>query len=180
MSNGVVKGWGRGQTALALPLGGLLALWVLSLAAQVAQIYVNYGPSYGDYQAQQNTFSLATYFFLAGIIAQGLAAVTSRRMAQDLDKTRLERAIRGFSLVAVFFSLILGAIFGIILFTSNFMTSTMFSGTGVSHAPNELLRVFNVYLPILLDAAAMVFVILRAFVSKPADAETQEEVQANG
>lgn len=172
MSNGLEERFGRGKIALALPLVGLVAMWLVLLGAQLADLYLQYGPNYSNYTGQQNQFHLSTYLFLVGTALLGLSAVTARSMSRSLESTRLERAVRGFSLVAVFVALIICAIFGVGTFTSNFMnTSISYDGEPAAR-PSELMRVFNVYLPILLDAAVMVFVIIKAFVNKVDEDET--------
>ncbi|MEN9747703.1 MAG: hypothetical protein RLZZ603_395 [Actinomycetota bacterium] len=178
MSNGLVQRIGRGRVALALPLIGLLGMWVVFLGAQISDLYQQNGANYGNYAAQQNEFHLSTYLFLIGVALLGLTAVSARRMARQLHATALERAVRGFSLVAVFVALIVGAVFGIGNFMANFMTDYSYPAGSGYVAPSELMRVFNVYIPIVLDAGIMVFVIIRAFVN-PVDDEEEAKAGTN-
>jgi hypothetical protein len=165
MSNGLVQRIGRGRVALALPLLGLVGMWAVFLGAQISDLYLQNGSNYGNWNAQQNEFHLSTYLFLIGVAILGLTSVTARRMARQLTTTALERAVRGFSLVAVFVALIIGAVFGVGNFMSNFMNNPFYPSSSGYVQPDELKRIFNVYIPILLDAAIMVFVIIRAFVN---------------
>jgi hypothetical protein len=184
MGNSLASKIGRGQLALGLPLAGLVFFWFFTLFGQVANLYLQYGANYNNWSAQRNDFQLATYLFLIGAAGLGIASVTARRMAHDLHTTRLERAIRGFSLVAVFVALIICTVFGIGIFMSNFNNNFYNYGTTKTQPVNELMRVVNVYVPILLDAALMVFVILRAFVGKvtteSADGAEPTKENANG
>lgn len=173
------KRFGRGQVALALPLAGLLVFWVFVVLAQFSSLYVTYGANYDNYPAQQNQFHLDIYLVLAGLTALGFAAVTARKLSQGLTETRLARAVNGFALVAVFVVLIIATIYGFGTFMSNAYRGA-FDGQGNAVAPNLTVRVLNVYLPILLDAALMVFVILKAFVGRGAADETTEGESANG
>jgi hypothetical protein len=179
MSDGWVARIGRGRVALGLPLLGLVGLWVVFLGAQITDLYQQYGSSYGNYADQQNQFHISTYLFLIGIAILGLTSVTARRMTHQLNATALERAVRGFSLVAVFVALIIGAIFGVGNFTANFMTTASYAPGSGYIAPSELMRVFNVYIPIVLDAAIMVFVIIRAFVNPVDEDEHKPEARTN-
>lgn len=173
------KRFGRGQVALALPLAGLLVFWVFVVLAQFSSLYVTYGANYDNYSAQQNQFHLDIYLVLAGLTALGFAAVTARKLSQGLTETRLARAVNGFALVAVFVVLIIATIYGFGTFMSNAFRGS-FDGQGNPVAPNLTVRVLNVYLPILLDAALMVFVILKAFVGRATADETTEGESANG
>ena len=178
MKDAGVKRFGRGQVALALPLAGLVVFWVFVLLGQFSSLYVTYGANYDNYPAQQNQFHWDIYLVLAGLTALGFAAVTARKLSQGLTKSRLARSVNGFALVAVFVVLIIATIYGFGTFMSNAFRASVDS-QGNAIAPNLLVRVLNVYLPILLDAALMVFVILKAFVGRGAADQSTEGESAN-
>ena len=72
-------------------------------------------------------------------------------------------AARVFSMVAIIFSLVIGAIYAITAFLS---ALNFFSSRPVDPAP----RIFNTYVPIVLATALVVFVLVRAFVNRKEDA----------
>ena len=165
MDNAVISRFGRGRVALSLPLAGLVIFWVLVIWAAYLDLFVTYGPDiYNRPGAEQNVFHVSSYLWLAGLAILGLASATARRMTYANRENRLENAVRGFSLVSVFVSLIIAAIWGISIFISNFNRNSYAMGTPDYVKPDELMRVLNVYVPIVLVAALMVFVILRSFV----------------
>ena len=168
MFNALENKFGRGPVALSIPLLGLVVMWLLTILGMLSDLYTNYGVYWDNYALQQELFHLSTYLFLAGVTILGFSAVVARHMAHSLTSNRWESAIRGFTLVAVIAALIICTIFGVGIFMSNFMRVSVGSG---QPAPNELMRIVNVYIPIVLDAAVMVFLILRAFVNKVEEPE---------
>ena len=165
MDNAVIRRFGRGRVALSLPLAGLVIFWVLVITAAYLDLFVANDPHiYNHPGAEQNVFHVSSYLWLVGLTLLGLASATARRMTYANRENRLENAVRGFSLVSVFVSLIIAAIWGISIFMSNFNRYSYAIGTPDYVKPDELMRVFNVYVPIVLVAGLMVFVILRSFV----------------
>ena len=175
MINAAMRRFSRGRVALALPLVGLVVFWVLVILGAYFELTVQYGGTYYNHPVrQQNAFHVATYLWLVGLGVLGLGSVTARRLTHSGGENRLENAVRGFSLVSVFVTLIVAAIWGISLFLSNFARNWYY-GPGSAPRPDELMRVINVYAPIVLDAALIVFVILWSFVGLKDDSD--EEVQ---
>jgi len=159
-----MRRFGRGRVALALPLAGLLVFWVLVILGAYFDLFIQYGAQYYNHPVrQQNAFHISSYLWLAGLAALGICSVAARRMTYAHRENRLEHAVSGFALISVFVTLIVSAIWGISIFLSNF-SRNWYYGSGAAPRPDELMRVLNVYLPIVLVAALMVFVILRSFV----------------
>jgi len=160
MENVLVRRFGKGKIALALPLLGLFIFWLATLVGAYVDLVVQYsGGNNQDPNYQLNAFHAQPYIMVLGYAALGFTSVAARSLAGATGGSRLDAAVRVFSLVFTIGSLIIGAILGIGLFMSNFMTS--------SYNPsviNEGMRVLNVYVPIILDAGVLVFLILRAFV----------------
>jgi len=174
MDNAVLRRVGRGKVALALPLAGLVVLWVMVILGAYSELFIQYGPGYFNHQLhQQNAFHVVNYLWLIGLAAVGICSVTARRMTYAHRDNRLEHAVSGFALVSVFVSLITATIWGIAIFASNF-SQTVYNSAGTPVRPDELMRLVNVYLPILLDAALLVFVILRSFVGLTDSTDDEE------
>ena len=161
--------YGRARIAIALPLGGLVVIWFAMLAALVADLFVRDPWAYSNgYNVRAESVHASTYLFLFGIAALGFFSVEGRRLALSADESRLTKLAKGFGTVAVIISLIIGVIYGF----GNFMGAFNGSGpAGTQH--NELYRILGVYLPILLDAGLLVFLILRAFVGQHKEAEDE-------
>ena len=161
--------FGTARIAIALPLGGLVILWFAALGAQIADLFVRDPWAYlGGYQVSAETVRLSTYLVLLGVAALGFFAVEGRRLAASESHERLAKTARGFGTVAVIVSLIVGVIYGFATFISAFSYSIP---QGMQH--NEVVRILGVYLPILLDAGILVFVILRAFVGQHKEADDE-------
>jgi hypothetical protein len=144
-------------------------MWFAMLAALTAELFVRDPWAYSNgYNVNAETVHASTYLFLVGIAALGFLSVEGRRLAAASDDARPARLAKGFGTVAVIVSLILGVIFGF----GNFMGAFNGSGpAGTQH--NELYRILGVYLPILLDAGLLVFLILRAFVGQHKEDEDE-------
>lgn len=151
------KKWGAADhLAIAVPMIGLIALWFAFFAAHMISLTEQYQSNLGP---SVNFVRWSTWAFLLGIIVLGAGALIGRRLAWSAPDTRLAKSARGFTLISVIVSLIVGAIFGVGTFLGNFST---FNGAPV----NQLIRLANVYGPIIVDAAFLVTLILFAFVLK--------------
>ncbi|CAB4547767.1 MAG: hypothetical protein F2536_03985 [Actinobacteria bacterium] len=150
------------KNTIRFPLIALIFTWFSFMAAIYIGIrnpqvtYDNNGqPIYPEpYVAMQ------TYVILLGITVFALVALQSLLKAlaiRSKNESSLARASHRFNNLGVILSLLAGSIFAI----GNFL------GAWNSYDPNNdpvLIRFLNVYLPIILATALVVFVILRAFV----------------
>ena len=153
------------QKAIALPLLGEVWGWLFFVSAIYANQVQN--PPYRQiavYKPETATeyVHIATYLLLIAIAGFSVAALAGQRMAISAraelgESNSLARAAHRFGNLSVVVALAFGAIYAI----GNFMGAF---GYGASNAQNIFIRFADVYLPILLATALVVFVILRAFV----------------
>jgi len=157
------------RKAIALPLFGLSVLWLAMVLGTYTDLFVSdpWSGANGGYDPALESVHASTYLIFAGIAALGICSVLAKSKAERAGSTKLAHAARGFTVVAVVVSLIIGVIFGFGTF-GNAMNN---APSGTSHS--EMVRVFGVYVPILLDAALLVFVILKAFVGHKEEAEDE-------
>lgn len=150
------------ETSIRLPLVGLSATWVLFMLAQFVQINV---PSTvylddGSVWYPEPRFQLEIYLFFVGITVFALAALAGQKLALRLrteNDSALAISAHRLNNLGVVLSLAAGAIFAI----GNFL------GAWNTYEPTDDpigLRLINVYLPIVLATALVVYVILAAFV----------------
>ena len=158
MVNALVKRFGEGRTALILPLAGFVVLWIAVVAGSFFNLYEPqvHWPYKGEPKYPQ-VVHLAIYSFLVGLAALGISSVYARRLAVNSTPTRLTKSAGGFALVSVIIALLIGAIYGIV----SLFTGINNVGQG---ADTEVFRILNLYVPIVLDAALLIFVILKSFV----------------
>lgn len=159
-----IKRWTSGERlALLLPLVGFKLFWLAVLGSSIYNLFKPDPYDSMGYAVPVTWIAWDSYMLLAGIAALNLSALWARGKAAHAPKTKLSHLAHGFATVSLIISLVGGAIFGIGTFMSTL--NNYQSETG-------LLRAANVYLPILLDAALLIFVILKAFVgSKGEDDE---------
>lgn len=165
----------QSQKAIALPLIGEVWGWLFFVAAILAnqlQNNQNYGTQYPTYQAAEFVH-IGTYLFLIAIAGFSFSAVWSQSLAIKAraelgEEHSLARAAQRFATLAVVVALVFGAIFAI----GNFMGAF---GYSESNARNPLVRILDVYLPILLATALVVFVILKAFVFRQGEHQDGEK-----
>jgi len=160
MSTKTADRFAKDRLAIALPLLGLSVMWVAFLLAQYTDLFATdpWKTPTGVYDASLETVHPSTYIFLVGIAAVGISSVWAKGLAASAQESNLAKAAKGFTIIAVIASLIIGVIYGFAQFGNAFG----YAPEGVQR--NELVRVFGVYVPILLDAALLVFIILKAFV----------------
>lgn len=167
MVNALVKRFGEGRTALILPLAGYVVLWISIVVGSFINLYEPqvHWPFKGEPKYPQ-VVHFAIYSFLLGLAALGISAVYARRLAVNSTPTRLTKAAGGFALVSVIISLLVGAIYGIV---------SLFSGInrGGTGQDTELFRILNLYVPIVLDAGLLIFVILKSFVGLHKEGEDE-------
>jgi heme/copper-type cytochrome/quinol oxidase subunit 2 len=150
--------------AIALPLIGLLVAWLSFMGATLANLYVpqpQYGPN-GNVFFKEEIFQVAPYLFLLGIAAVSVASLLAQGLAikareQSQDSSSLARAAHRFSTLGIIVGLAGGAIFAI----GNFLGAF---NSYAGRSESALLRIFSVYVPILLATGLVVYVLLAAFV----------------
>ena len=151
------------KRAILAPLVGLIGGWKFFMFAIYAGLFVY--PIYdaqGMYQGDEQIIQPSTYLYLSGIVIFGLLALYGQRLAlrarsfAGVDDA-LARAAHRFTNFAVIVALVGGAVFAIGNFLGAFNTS-------IDREENLAVRLFNVYIPILLATGLVVFILLRAFV----------------
>ena len=149
--------------AILTPLVGLIGGWKFFMFAIYAGLFVY--PIYdaqGMYQGDEQIIRPSTYLFLAGIVTFGLLALYGQRLAlraralAGVDDS-LARAAHRFTTFAVIVALVAGAFFAI----GNFLGAF---NTYIDREENLTVRLFDVYIPILLATGLVVYILLRAFV----------------
>ena len=151
------------KLAILAPLVGLIGGWKFFMFAIYAGLFVY--PIYdsqGMYQGDEQIIRPSTYLFLAGIVIFGLLALYGQRLAlraRSLSgvEDALARAAHRFTNFAVIVALVAGAVFAI----GNFLGAF---NTFIDREENLAVRLFDVYIPILLATGLVVYILLRAFV----------------
>lgn len=148
--------------AIQLPLIGLAFLWVMMVLAQYVDLYREY-PTYGINGEQvpyEVTLQWSIYLILLGITGVAVASLLGQRIALALrveNDSPLAISAHRFNNLFVILSLVGGAVFAIGNFLGAFNTYD-------SRDASPLVRIFGVYVPIVLATALVVVVILFAFV----------------
>jgi heme/copper-type cytochrome/quinol oxidase subunit 2 len=151
------------KLAILAPLVGLIGGWKFFMFAIYAGLFVY--PIYdaqGMYQGDEQIIRPSTYLFLCGIVIFGLLALYGQRLAlrartlAGVDDS-LARAAHRFTNFAVIVALVTGAFFAI----GNFLGAF---NTYIDREENLTVRLFDVYIPILLSTGLVVYILLRAFV----------------
>jgi len=140
MSNAVATAGGEQRKVLLIALAGIFVFWLCALAGT----YIGVVQDINDPNHDQ--VSGSTYIWLLGIITLGAGAVFAKRSSRSLTAGRLTHSIAVFAQVLVIVTLVTGTIYGFVVFVGNAFNRAM-SGTGANQ--NELMRVVNVYLPII-------------------------------
>ena len=151
--------------AIALPLAGVVTTWWLFMIAQLVELNTPQ-PRYDDMGVQlaSNTFHPSVYLFLLGIAATAVASLIGQTWAiraRDIntDTQLLARAANRFANLMVILSLAAGVIFVIGTFMGAFNSYS-------ARNENLAIRLVDVYLPIVLGTGLVVWLLLRAFVSR--------------
>ena len=151
------------KLAILAPLVGLIGGWKFFMFAIYAGLFVY--PIYdaqGMYQGDEQIIRPSTYLFLSGIVIFGLLALYGQRLAlraralAGVDNS-LARAAHRFTNFTVIVSLVAGAVFAI----GNFLGAF---NTYIDREEDLTVRLFDVYVPILLATGLVVYILLRAFV----------------
>jgi heme/copper-type cytochrome/quinol oxidase subunit 2 len=151
------------KLAILAPLVGLIGGWKFFMFAIYAGLFVY--PIYdaqGMYQGDEQIIRPSTYLFLSGIVIFGLLALYGQRLALRARALAgvddgLARAAHRFTNFAVIVALVTGAFFAI----GNFLGAF---NTYIDREENLTVRLFDVYIPILLATGLVVYILLRAFV----------------
>ena len=163
--------------AIALPLLGLFVAWLAFMGAVLAELYVPQ-PQYtntGEVLFTEEVFQIAPYLFLLGIAAVAISSLFAQGLAvrarnEKGEKDALSRAAQRFATLGIIVGLAAGAIFAI----GNFMGAfNSYSG----RAENPVLRIFSVYVPILLATGLVVYVLLAAFVFRHGETTNTDGVK---
>jgi heme/copper-type cytochrome/quinol oxidase subunit 2 len=151
------------KQAILTPLIGLVAGWTLFMFAIYSNLFIfPLVDSQGQYLGEDQVVKVATYLYLLGIVAFGLLSLRGQELALHARELAgleapLPRAAHRFTNLTVVISLVGGSIYAI----SNFLNAfTSFGNDGV----NLLVRLFDVYVPIVLATILVIFILLRAFV----------------
>jgi len=152
------------KQAIITPLIGLVVGWTLFMFAIYSDLFVQ--PIYdyqGNYVSDAQVVRVSTYLFLVGIVVFGLLSLRGQEMALHARELAgleapLPRAAHRFTNLTVVISLVGGSIYAI----GNFLNA--FNGFGSAEGVNLLVRLFDVYVPIVLATALVIYILLRAFV----------------
>jgi len=152
------------KQAIITPLIGLVVGWTLFMFAIYSDLFVQ--PIYdyqGMYVSDAQVVRVSTYLFLVGIVVFGLLSLRGQEMALHARELAgleapLPRAAHRFTNLTVVISLVGGSIYAI----GNFLNA--FNGFGSAEGVNLLVRLFDVYVPIVLATALVIYILLRAFV----------------
>lgn len=150
------------KTAIQLPLVGIVIAWLLFMAAVYSELFYPW-PEYGlngELLGPDPTVHLNTYLFLLGLVGFAILSLLGQRLAlrqRELNDSPFAMAAHRFTNLAVILSLVGGAIYAITTFLSAF---NIYGDRDAS----PLVRIFGVYVPIVLATALVVVVLLFAFV----------------
>jgi len=141
---------------ILLPLLGVTVAWVATVLAAYLDLGINQNYSSAPFVEVRPS----TYVVLAGLVVGSLLALWGFKRADAAhaidEKTPLIRAEYRFTALLIILGMVFLAIFAI----STFMGS--FTSYYPAPGPTVFGRIFGVYLPIVLAAGAVVFVLLQA------------------
>jgi hypothetical protein len=151
------------KQAILTPLIGLVVGWTLFMFAIYSDLFVF--PIYdseGIYLGETQAVKISTYLYLVGIVVFGLLSLRGQQLslhARELAglEAPLPRAAHRFTNLTVVISLVGGSIYAI----GNFLSAFNFFG---NENTNLLVRLFDVYIPIVLATILVIYILLRAFV----------------
>ena len=152
------------KQAILAPLVGLMVGWKLFMFGIYSNLFVF--PLYdseGMYLGESQVVKVSTYLFLIGIVVFGLLALRGQELALHAREIAgleapLPRAAHRFTNLTVVIALVGGSVYAI----GNFLNA--FNGFVEAFGVNLLVRLFDVYVPIVLATILVIFILLRAFV----------------
>lgn len=151
------------KQAILTPLIGLVVGWTLFMFAIYSNLFVfPIYDSQGMYLGETQVVKISTYLYLVGIVVFGLLALRGQQLslhARELAglDALLPRAAHRFTNLTVVISLVGGSVYAI----GNFLNA--FNSFGNENT-NLLVRLFDVYIPIVLATILVIYILLRAFV----------------
>jgi hypothetical protein len=151
------------KQAIITPLIGLVVGWTLFMFAIYSDLFVfPIYDSQGMYLGETQIVQISTYLYLVGIVVFGLLSLRGQQIAlyaRELAglEAALPRAAHRFTNLTVVISLVGGSIYAI----GNFLNA--FNSFGQENV-NLLVRLFDVYVPIVLATILVIYILLRAFV----------------
>ena len=151
------------KQAILTPLIGLVVGWTLFMFALYSDLFVfPIYDSQGMYLGETQAVKISTYLYLVGIVVFGLLSLRGQQLslhARELAglDAPLPRAAHRFTNLTVVISLVGGSIYAI----GNFLNAFSFFG---NENTNLLVRLFDVYIPIVLATILVIYIVLRAFV----------------
>jgi putative Mn2+ efflux pump MntP len=152
------------QQSILTPLIGLALGWTLFMFAIFSDLFVfPIYDSQGMYLGESQIVKASTYLYLIGIVVFGLLSLRGQQLALHAreisgPEAALPRAAHRFTNLTVVISLVAGSIYAI----SNFLNA--FTGFFGNEEVNLLVRLFDVYIPIVLATILVIYILLRAFV----------------
>ena len=164
------------KQAILTPLIGLVVGWTLFMFAIYSDLFVQ--PIYdsqGMFISEAQVVKVSTYLFLLGIVVFGLLSLRGQQMALHARELAglevpLPRAAHRFTNLTVVISLVGGSFYAI----GNFLNA--FGGFGSPGGVNLFIRLFDVYVPIVLATILVIYILLRAFVFRKQNVkETKKE-----
>jgi len=148
----------KAKRSIISPLIGLTAAWLLFVLGAFFDVLVNVQQQAAQ-DFTENEVRVSTYLFFLAITAVAVSSLLGQRIALALRNQNdfpLAKAAHRFSNLGIILSLVAGAIFAI----GNFLGA--FGGYD-RDAPG-LVRIFGVYVPIILATALVVTILLLGFV----------------
>lgn len=146
------------RLGLVLPLVAVSVAWLSMVLAAYLDLGINYqtGSGYGNYvEVKASTYTVLAGLALAsGLVLWGFKSVDKEHAVSEIP---IVRAIYRFAGLMVVLALVFDAVFAFATFIGSFDLG-MASGVQTTVAG----RFLGVYLPIILDAVLVVFVLLQA------------------
>lgn len=150
------------KRAIQLPLVGLAFAWAMMMISQYVDLYTPF-PAYDNMGERLNPeveLQWSVYIALGAIVGASVASLLGQKMAlaaRSENDTPLAVAAHRFTNLFVILSLVAGAVYAIGNFLGGFNDYD-------SREASPVVRIFGLYVPIVLATALVVYVILAAFV----------------
>ena len=150
------------RRAIKLPLIGVVFLWAMMMLAQFVDLYLP-TPAYDNLGNRLNPdvpLQWSVYLILVGIAGISVSSLLGQRLALEVRSTNDSAAALSahrYTNLFVILSLVAGAVYAVGNFLGAFNSYD-------SREASPTIRIFGVYVPIILATALVVFLILAAFV----------------